>query len=109
MGVASLEATLRERDKTDKPIEGKTFMVVGTNPAARSLALGIKMRGGIPIIAARERNAAQELAKSLGCRCVGVDALYSTLHDVLVVCSEEKLPKSKDEGIHAGYLKPGMA
>src|SRR5262249_43456906 len=47
------------------------------------------------------------LAHAAGCRYVGFEALYNTMHDVLVVCDEEKDAKGKG-GIHAGYLRAGM-
>ncbi len=47
----------------------------------------------------------------LGCRHAALEALYTTAHDVLVVCDhEEAEPRSKSgrAGVHPGYLKPGM-
>ena len=48
------------------------------------------------------------------CRHVQFEAIYSTMHDVLIVCSEEKeklkdKARSGETGIHGGYLKPSMA
>ena len=56
---------------------------------------------------------AHDLAKELDARHIPLEALYSTMHDVLVVCSEEKQPvssKGHSEGasIHAAELKRGM-
>src|SRR5205823_14240299 len=103
--VAALEATLRETpspvahvpdsdrnapgsDVGDKPLEGRTVMLVGVNAAARSLAYGIKKRGGALIIASRNRQAAHALAQQLDCRFVPFEALYTTMHDVLVLCGD---------------------
>jgi hypothetical protein len=42
---------------------------------------------------------------------VQFEALYSTMHDVLIVCDEEKEEvkgRSGAAGVHPGYLKAGM-
>jgi 3-dehydroquinate dehydratase/shikimate dehydrogenase len=133
--VAALEATLRGSSSpvapvpgSDKRLEGRTIMLVGVNATARSLAYGIKKRGGALIIASRNRQAAHALAQQLDCRYVQFEALYSTMHEVLVVCDEEGAahgvsgstqPPSALRGssttlhsppsnIHSGYLRPGM-
>ena len=51
----------------------------------RALAREVKERGGMLIIASHNRTSAQELAKSLECRHVAFEALYTTMHDVLIV------------------------
>jgi 3-dehydroquinate dehydratase/shikimate dehydrogenase len=109
----ALENTLRSRGAPeDKPLNGRMVMIAGTNPNARMMAHAVHRRGGIPIIAGRDRNAAQEIAQSVGCRHVPWEALYATVHDTLIVCSEEKLPARKGQadtgGLHVGYLKPNI-
>src|SRR5262249_32541213 len=61
-------------------------------------------------IASLNKKSGQELAHSVGRRFILFEALYSTMHDVLVVCAEEKPEDSRKHsgGVHAGYLKPGM-
>jgi 3-dehydroquinate dehydratase/shikimate dehydrogenase len=111
--VAALEATIRAANQEEKPLQGRQVMIVGTNATARTLARMMKQRGAVPIIASRDKDAAVNLAVAVEGRHIQFEALYSTMHDVLVVCSEEKLPskskaRSGDAGIHAGFLKPGM-
>ncbi len=88
-------------------------MIVGVNALSRSMAYGIKRRGGMPIIASRDGGAAQLTAQQFQCRHVQFEAIYSTMHDILVVCSEEKEKlrdkvRSGEIGVHGSYLKPGM-
>jgi 3-dehydroquinate dehydratase/shikimate dehydrogenase len=111
--AAALEETLRERKPGDKPLEGRTVMLVGVNGTARAMAYRVHKRGGIPIVASRDKNAAQQLAQELGCRFIAFDAVYSTLHDVLIVCAQEQRHatlkgKPSETGVHAGYLKSTM-
>jgi shikimate 5-dehydrogenase len=54
------------------------------------------------------------MAHELNCRHVRMEALYTTLHDVLIHGPDEVSPAArtvataKDATIHPGYLKPGM-
>jgi 3-dehydroquinate dehydratase/shikimate dehydrogenase len=109
--VHVLEAALQAGPKS-QTLAGRTVVFVGTTPLARALAFLIQKRGGIPIIAARDRHAGTELAKAVEGRYIPFEGLYSTMHDVCLICSEEKLPakgRSKSsEGVHAGFLKPEM-
>ncbi len=88
-------------------------MVVGANATARALAAAGKRRGGLLTLASHQRAAVKQIAQDLQCRYIQFEALYTTPHDVLVVCDDEnaegkaKRPAGKS-GIHAGYLRPGM-
>jgi 3-dehydroquinate dehydratase/shikimate dehydrogenase len=111
--TAALEATLRERKPGDKPIDGRTVMLIGVNGLARAMANRVTKSGGIAIIASRDKAAALQLAQEIGCRHVQLDGVYTTLHDVLIVCAEEQRHatlknKPGEVGIHAGYLKPSI-
>jgi 3-dehydroquinate dehydratase/shikimate dehydrogenase len=109
--VGAVEQALKGKTTADKPLEGRTVMVVGTNATARAVTYGVKKRGGIPIVASPAREAARQVAQTFDCRHVQFEALYSTLHDVLVVCQEEEDPHKTGSGagaIHGGYYKPGQ-
>jgi 3-dehydroquinate dehydratase/shikimate dehydrogenase len=108
--VTALEAALSTRTSSDRPLQGRMVMIVGANATARVMAQVIKARGGALILASHDRAAVKEMAQALECRYVQFEALYSTSHDVLVVCDEEKDPRARSgaTGIHPGYLKPGM-
>jgi 3-dehydroquinate dehydratase/shikimate dehydrogenase len=108
--VAALESTMRARSNTDKPLQGRMVMIVGANSAAKAMAQALKRKGAVLILASHDRKAVHELAQALECRHVQFEALYSTVHDVLVVCDEEKMHKGQagQARIHPGYLKPGM-
>lgn len=111
--VSALETALRSKSTAENPIEGRVVMIVGTNALARTMTYGIKKRGGVPIIASRDPGAAQMAAQQFQCRHVLFEAIYSTMHDILIVCSEEKeklrdKARSGEIGVHGSYLKPGM-
>jgi 3-dehydroquinate dehydratase/shikimate dehydrogenase len=110
--VAAVEETLRPRSMMpDNPLHGRMVMIAGANSLAASVGGAIKQRGGIFMFASRDKEAGHRLAQEYECRYVPFDALYSTTHDVLIVCAEERIPLKKggtDQagGIHPGYLKP---
>lgn len=108
--VAALETALRGASSREKPLHGRMIMVAGTGGLARGIARGVLARGASAILAGREREQAHKLAQELGCRYVLREALYSTLHDVLVVCPEEPEPhaRSGKDDIRPGYLRAGM-
>jgi len=111
--AAALETVLRERKPSDAPLAGRIVVIVGTNGLARAMASRVKKSGANAIVASREKAAALALAQEIGCRHVQLDAVYTTLHDVLIVCAEEQRhatlkSRGGEIGLHAGYLKPSI-
>jgi shikimate 5-dehydrogenase len=87
-------------------------MIVGANPLGRALAFQTARAGALPIVASRDRDAAHALAKEIEGRFVPFEALYTTMHEVLVVCSEERQPAGKvhanEPPIHPAHLQPHL-
>ena len=109
--IDGLKNALATKFPGDHPFKDRMVVIVGTNAAARIVATEVQRLAGNAIIASFNKKAGQQLAQSLGCRFIQFEAMYSTMHDVLVVCAEEKPPdaaKAGSGGVHAGYLKPGM-
>jgi 3-dehydroquinate dehydratase/shikimate dehydrogenase len=108
--VAALEEALNARSPADRPLQSRIVMVVGTGGLARGVVRGVQARGALAILAGRDRERTHHLAEHLGCRYVLKDALYTTLHDVLVVCPEEseRGARSAADSVHSGYLRPTM-
>jgi 3-dehydroquinate dehydratase/shikimate dehydrogenase len=113
--LAALEAALKDKAADpDKPLAGRMCMIVGTNGTARGMAFAVKKRGGVPIIAGRDVKAALHMAQAFECRHVQWEALYSTMHDVLIYCSDDAetqqlQTRKADSTLHAGFLRPNMA
>lgn len=108
--IVSLENALRARNPGDQPLAGRTVIVVGASGNARGVAWGIQRQGGILVVASHDRNAAGDIAKTLDCRQVPFEAIYSTLHEVLVICADRepagvRVPRTP---LQPTYLKPGM-
>jgi 3-dehydroquinate dehydratase/shikimate dehydrogenase len=98
--LAALAATLRAGKPDEKALQGRVALFAGIKPITGALAFAIQQAGGIPIIAGPDKESARELVQALGCRFVRPEAVYTTLHDVLIRCD--------DTDLHPGYLKPGM-
>jgi 3-dehydroquinate dehydratase/shikimate dehydrogenase len=103
----SLKAALSKRYPGDNPFKDRFILIAGVTGAANVIASQVQRLGANVIIASSDKKAGSLLAQATGCRYVGFEALYNTMHEVLVVCNEEKDAKGKG-GIHSGYLKPGM-
>jgi shikimate 5-dehydrogenase len=99
----ALEAAMKARFGAEHPLAGRMVLLVGVNDRMRRMARELAQRGSVLIIASHDRDAAHQFAQQMKCRFVQFEALYTTIHDVLIVCDEEK-----QGTIHPGYLKPGM-
>ncbi len=111
--VAALEGALALKTPGVGSLQGRILMLVGVNSLARAIAHAARERGARLIIASHRKEAAHQLAQALECRYVQWEALYSTLHDAVVVCDDEREQvKSKsatgEAGLHPGYLKSSM-
>jgi 3-dehydroquinate dehydratase / shikimate dehydrogenase len=109
-GLFVLDRAVASGLETIKPLRGRAVMLVGVNALAREVGRRLVKYGAMLVVASRDREAAQKLAHELQCRHVQFEAVYTTLHDVLVYCCEESAAGARAGGpLHAGYLKPGMA
>lgn len=101
--------TLLQSKFGDNPLNGRILVLAGLKGLARPFAEEIIRRGGSVILASHLKKAGQLMAQQLGCRYIQFEALYSTMHDVLIVCDAEKEEAAgRTTSVHAGYLKPGM-
>ena len=103
--VQSLSDTLKKKSDSPHPIKDRIVMLAGVGPSARLLAAEIQAAGGNAVLAGANKTAGLTMAKEIGCRSIQWEALYSTMHDVLVICDPET---DAAKPIHAGYLKPGQ-
>lgn len=109
--AAALEAAVASRSSGDQPLRGRIVLIAGTDTVAQGLGRELKERGCALIIASHDRDAAHRLAQELQCRCVQFEALYSTTHDVLIVCDGEEAPgnaRDPEAVVHPGYLRSSM-
>src|SRR5262249_38011887 len=108
--LQALTRALKTKGPPEEPVKDRMVMIVGLTPVARALAQDIQRRGGHVTLCSHQRKAGQQLAQEANCRFIQFEALYTTSHDVLIVCDEEK-----EEGVgrgsaggHPGDPKFGM-
>jgi 3-dehydroquinate dehydratase/shikimate dehydrogenase len=108
--VSALEAAVASRSGADKGLRGRITLIAGAGDMARHLGRELKERGCMLVIASHDKEAAHRVAVELECRYIQFEALYSTNHDVLVICDGEKAAGTRggDDSVHPGYLKRGM-
>lgn len=109
--IDALKQALAPKFPGDNPLKDRMVVIVGVNASAAILAAEVQRHGGSAILASFNKKAGQHIAQTVGCRFILFEAIYSTMHEVLVVCAEEKHEDPKKPGgggIHAGYLRPGM-
>jgi shikimate 5-dehydrogenase len=105
--LRALEAAVRSRHPEDDPFKGRFTLLVGANDTALAMGQQLKARGAALIIASHDRAAAQRVAHALEARVIQFEALYSTMHDILIVCDNEEAQGGK-LALRANYLKPAM-
>jgi 3-dehydroquinate dehydratase/shikimate dehydrogenase len=107
--IGALRDKMKERHGGENPFKDRIVMVVGITQAARLLAAELQKAGAGVVLASHKRKAGQQAAQEVGCRAIAIDAIYSTMHDALVVCDEEREAAARTgTGIHSNYLKAGM-
>jgi shikimate dehydrogenase len=106
--MTALKNALKDRYVTENPLKNRFVLIAGRNAAAMIIAREVQRQGGNVILASNSKTAGLALAQKLGCRFALFEAIYTTMHDVLVVCDEEKDEKLGRPGIRASYLNPGM-
>src|SRR5581483_6144306 len=106
--IESLCAAMKTTEATEQPLKDRMVVLAGLGGPTRTMAVEIHKRGGSVILASYRKKAVQQLAQALGCRFIQHDAIYSTLHNVLVICDEEKEESAGRGDLHPSYLKPGM-
>lgn len=107
--VSAVADKFKQKHGGQNPFQNRMVLIAGITPAALALAGEMTRAGAGVILATHKRKAGQQAAQEVGCRFVAFDAIYSTMHDALVVCDEERDQAAKPgTGIHPTYLKAGM-
>ena len=106
--ISALKNALKKRNPGDNPLKDRFVLFAGLTAASIIVAAEVQRLGGNAIIATNNKKRGPAAAAAIGCRYIAYEAMYVTLHDVLIVCDEEKDEKTNKGGIHGGYLKQGM-
>ena len=106
--LAVLQKTLARQDKS---LDGRVVVFVGLTAQSIGLVRKVKKSGGVLIFADRDQKLAQQFSRWFGGRHIRPEAVFTTLHDVLILGAEPEA--ASEDGhhrqvSHPGFLKPGM-
>ncbi|MBI1833045.1 MAG: type I 3-dehydroquinate dehydratase, partial [Planctomycetes bacterium] len=87
--AAADQEDVAKRHHGDNPLKDRFVLLAGLTGASRIIAAEVQRLGGNAIIATNDKKRGPAAAAAVGCRYIAFEALYVTLHDVLVVCDEE--------------------
>lgn len=109
--ASALARTLRDKTGEAEPLRGRQVLLAGAGPMARMAAAPLKALGAGLMFSSRDRAASLALGQALGGRQVQAEAIYTTMHDVLIICGDRKSGDEDDDDfkVHPGYLRSGMA
>ncbi len=107
--VGALAEKFKERHAGSEPFKDRIVLIAGITPAAQALAAEVQRCGAGAILASHKKKAGQQAAQEVGCRSIAFEAIYTMMHDALVVCDEEREDAARPgTGIIPTYLKAGM-
>ncbi len=98
--MGAIEAFIARKKPSDKPLKGRLTLIVGSDQTARMLAWAVRKREGVPIVASMNRDVAHAIAEDNKCRFVPFEAIYSTAHDLLLLCGEADTEGMEEKNLH---------
>ncbi|HEX3313251.1 MAG TPA: type I 3-dehydroquinate dehydratase, partial [Gemmataceae bacterium] len=90
--------------ESDRPLKDRIVMLAGLTPWTSLIAAEVQAQGGNAVLASNDKGTGLSMAREHSCRYVQWEAIYSTLHDVLIVMTPDAAA-----AIQANYVKPGQA
>lgn len=105
----ALIATIQAREP-ETTLQNRSVLFAGCGPLTRMLAGKMKDHGAQLLFAAKERADAQRMSQIFGGRQLPWEAIYQTMHDVLIVSRDGPKPDEEKEElpVHPGYLRSTM-
>ncbi len=106
--MATLEKAMAAKTNAAEPLKDRMVLIVGINGTGKTLAADLQHKGAGITLASYQKEAVADMAQMLGCRHVPFEAIYSTMHDILIICDQEKDEKLGRGGIHDSIFKSGQ-
>jgi 3-dehydroquinate dehydratase/shikimate dehydrogenase len=108
LGPAAGAALESEMQLAGRPLQQAMVVIAGVTPIARGVARDLAKRGAKLIFASADRNEAARMCQAVGGRQIQPEAIYTTLHDAVVVSREKSDPAFERPALQSNYLRPGM-
>ncbi len=114
--LTAIESTLQPADstntssvsKTERPLDRRSVLLLGTNEIARSVAYGVARRKGVLTVSGPREDQALSLAEELGVRFVPLYNLYDNLPDVVILTDPQLQLGHRKTELNSGFLRPSM-
>ncbi len=107
--MSSLEDALRIPAGTEKPLAGKTALVLGSGGVGMAIAFGLIRRGARVVVTDGLSKQSAALAQRLGCVAVDWNARHNVSPDLLFNCTPVGMhPEVDATPFDKHYLKPSM-
>ncbi len=104
--MLSLEKTLG--GDSDRPLDSRNVLVIGTGSLARTMVFGVGRRQGLVSVAGSDDQAAQQMASAAQVRFVPSQNLYDTLADVVVLADPDLVLGAGRGELNPSFLRPPM-
>lgn len=108
LGAAAANALQFQMNYAGRDLNGSMVMIAGITPLSRVLAKHLASLGARLIFASHDRQEAARMCQQVGGRLIQPEAIYTTLHDVVVVSREEADAEVDRPPLLSNYLRPGM-
>ncbi len=108
LGPAAAAALQAHLHKGGRSLQGAIVMIAGITPLSRGVAHELSAGGARLIFASHDRQEAARMCQQLGGRLIQPEAIYTTLHDVVVVSREDPDAPSDRPPVQPNYLRGGM-
>lgn len=106
--LTSLEQALPKSETGRKPLDGRNVLVVGANPLAETVALGIGRREALLSFTSPNEKQVLSICDKFSARHVPFAQIYDTLADVVIITDPEiKMGHHRSE-LNPSYLRPNM-
>jgi 3-dehydroquinate dehydratase/shikimate dehydrogenase len=106
--LAALENKLQGGTETERPLDRRSTLILGTNELARTVALAVTKRKGAVTITGQRDDEAQALAADLGIRFAPLATIYDTKADVLVFTDSSLQFGHRKIELNPAFLQPTM-
>ncbi len=107
--MSSLEAAIGAEEKGERPLDGKTVLVLGAGGVGKAIAYGLLRRGAKVVLTDGVPRHATELAERFNCHSVQWSARHAVSADLLINCTPVGMHPNVDESPYEQHhLRPSM-
>jgi 3-dehydroquinate dehydratase / shikimate dehydrogenase len=108
MGRVMLKSLERSLDTRNQTLKGRSVLVFGGNPLARSLIVGLLRRGCVVSVTSPDDTSAQEVAESMTVRHVPFKTVYDMRCDIAAIADAAISPGPGKQELNPAFFRDRM-